>query len=231
MATFSLRRWRLITTCVVIAAMVAALVFARGSATSAHETPRLASAEIVDALLFSEGPGADYLTSMKREVEWTEELRGFQRAVMDAIAEDHYYSEEFAEHMQSGDPLRVQEALNRLAGTVQETLNRLYGPEVINEAFRAVEVAWESEDLLRDSVQDKELAPLNADLGLFINRETLAYIHTFVFNDQVITNVTFIYVLYIFFEFANSLGEVSNRTRLAREIQAARIAADLRYAG
>src|SRR5688572_2783272 len=123
------KQWRSLLVVVLAAAVMLGLTLGRGTA-FASTTPRLSSAEIVDGLLFNEGPAAPYLSSIDRdEIRWTSELRGVQAGIRSAVTTDPtgYYTSAFPQEMQSGDPRAVQKALARLGETVYTYLAQHYG--------------------------------------------------------------------------------------------------------
>ena len=137
------RRWRPFLVVALAAAIGAGVTFTRGTAFADENprAPRLTSAQIVDALLFEEGPAAARLSFIDRPlVAWTDELRGIQGGIRSALAADAsgFYGASFATAMQSGDPGRVRTALGRLGVSVYSYLEQRYGADRVDDAIRAM---------------------------------------------------------------------------------------------
>ena len=143
------RRWRLLIAAVAVITGIA-LVNQNGAGASVQTAaPRLTSVEIANAVLFNEGPAAQYLASFQRSpVRWDEDGLVAKGAVLNAIRNDTsgYYSSTFAQQMQSGDPEAIEGALDHLGSTTKDALVQSYGQQRVNDAIAAAPGVITNED-------------------------------------------------------------------------------------
>jgi SdpC family antimicrobial peptide len=103
--------------------------------------PQLTPAQIADGVLFNEGPAAQYLTSVTRDqIPWTTQLRDVQSDIKAALESDAsgYFRSQFVQQMQSGDPMAIRSALQRLGETTRQVLETRYGTDSVDKTLQAV---------------------------------------------------------------------------------------------
>jgi hypothetical protein len=141
---------------VIVATLVVATGIAvwRGTLASAEAgAPRLPASDLVDAVLFCEGPAARYLDPDGRPaLVWSDGLRQIQRDVKAAVAATGGIP--LAERLQSGDPGQVDAALKDLGRIVREVLDRRFGRAEVEEAARRVDQLFADE---RADIVDNQL--------------------------------------------------------------------------
>jgi hypothetical protein len=111
---------------------VISLTWQSGAATAA-EAPRLSAIEIADGVLYNDGAAAPFLTSLRRGPgpEWNETARRTQQLIHQSIGSDPRFAASFAERMQSGDPMRVRNALTGLGRITRQVLDRQFGRDAV----------------------------------------------------------------------------------------------------
>lgn len=130
-----MRRSRGLAVLVALVLAAGGLYLWQGRAEAAEQAPRFSAVELSDAVLFNEGKAARHLASLGRgQIPWTDTLRAGQRAINESIAKDQRWATEFAESLQSGDPVKVQGALRQLSERARDVLNRLWGNDVVDKA-------------------------------------------------------------------------------------------------
>ena len=130
-----MRRSRGLAVLVALVLAAGGLYLWQGRAGAAEQAPRFSAVELSDAVLFNEGKAARHLASLGRgQIPWTDTLRAGQRAINESIAKDQRWATEFAESLQSGDPVKVQGALRQLSERARDVLNRLWGNDVVDKA-------------------------------------------------------------------------------------------------
>lgn len=151
-------RWRpLILAALAVAVGVTFVVSRAGTATAA--APRLTAIEIVDGVLFNDGVAAQYLTELRRgKTEWNDELRRVQRLIHDSVSADPRWASSFAQRMQSGDPRKVARAMSELGVIARQVLDKLYGPDKVDEAILDIDKKWAEEQLTKASIAHTEFS-------------------------------------------------------------------------
>lgn len=135
------RPWQLVVGLIATAAVVTA---STGTVQAAPEepAPRFSAVELADAVMFNDGPAAEYLAGWDRpETEWTDATVLSKEAIDEAIANDPEWGAAFASRIQSGDPQRIEGALKDLAEYSRVVADELFGPKVVDRAVEAAGLA------------------------------------------------------------------------------------------
>jgi hypothetical protein len=130
------KTWRSVAVLAAVAATGSAFALG-GQASAAPAT--LSATAIADGVLFNNGPAAALLKSVDRTpVQMTDELRAVEAEVNKAISADKtgYYTSQFSQQMQSGNPRSVRNALSHLGDTTRAVLNQHYGTAKIDAAVK-----------------------------------------------------------------------------------------------
>jgi hypothetical protein len=132
--------WRASLVVAVAVVTAISLVATRSAfATSTRPAPTFSSTDIANAVVFNEGPAAAYVPTVGHaNIQWTDQVRGVQAGLLNAIRTDPtgYYSTDFAKQMQSGDPQAVQLGLQNLGATVRTFLEQNYAVGQVDDMLR-----------------------------------------------------------------------------------------------
>jgi SdpC family antimicrobial peptide len=222
MAKFN-RGWRsLVPLALAVTAGVAFATWRAGEPVQAAEVPRLKAGEIVDAVLFNDGPAARYLTGLRRgPTEWDEEVRKLQREVKAAVEKDPAFAATFVAQMQSGNPRSTAAAMSRLGMVVRAELDSMYGTRAVDEAIAKLDQAFGEQRLV--SVQD-QAAVQNNEFSYDNGNDVWLAVDVVV----VASAVAVVAVLVVASAIDFTPREYSDRTMLAHEVFINRLATDLR---
>ncbi|WP_212829688.1 hypothetical protein [Catellatospora sp. TT07R-123] len=158
-----------------VAALVGFVQPGTGNAGDRSGVPVFKPADLAVAVLFNDGPAAGYLSSLNRpRPERTDVLLKSEAAVAEAVAGWRAGSS-FAEQIQSGDPVKVQDALRQLAVLAKDVLEKLYGKDLILQAVDRVIDGISKQHLITAITLDSELSLYNGDI-LWIDNDVALYV-------------------------------------------------------
>ncbi|MDG4809440.1 hypothetical protein O7634_22060 [Micromonospora sp. WMMD1120] len=102
--------------------------------------PRYRATEISDAVLFNDGPVANWLVHLQRPpTRWTPALRYAQSALNAELTRRGSWSEAaIGQRIQSGNPVVVRDGLVTLVAVAREVFNRTFGKETVDAAVLLV---------------------------------------------------------------------------------------------
>lgn len=211
----------------VVLATALAVAFAtwRANRASAEgEAPLFTATEISDGVLFNEGPAAAYLVELNRgpqPLPWTDEMRMIQRQVNEAILAEPAWAQGFAEQMQSGDPVLVEEGFMRLSEIVRRVLDDRYGPDTVDRAILDIDQRWDDDKLIR-------LAMLPNEFAFDNGHETWWALDAYVAAEVAVVALIAIALAAVWIKPIKDGFDFSERARLAHEILIQKIAGGLR---
>ena len=211
----------------VVLALAVAVAFATWRANQAHAeggAPRFTPTEISDGVLFNEGPVADRLLDLNRGPHpwpWTEDLRAVQRQINDGLLADPALADRFAEQMQSGDPIQVDEAFTSLAGIVRRVLDDRYGPDAVDRAIFDLDRKFVDEKLIR-------IALLHNEFAFDTGHETWYALDAYVAAEAVVVALVAVALAALAVKMVVIPGDFSAKAQLAHEILIQKIAGGLR---
>jgi hypothetical protein len=100
---------------------------------SPSDKTTLTAAQISDAVLFNDGPAAAKLVTMRRPpTQWSADLRDVQSKINEKLTAS---PGSFADSMQSGDPVKVQSALQDLSKIARTVLDDRFGASAVDAAL------------------------------------------------------------------------------------------------
>jgi hypothetical protein len=116
-----------------VAGATAILVATSASASPVAPAPRMSPATLANGILFDQGPAAGYLsTFFHSTLHGAAEVR-LEQAVDTDLAGAGPAANAFAEEVQSGNRIEVEQALNWVAEQLYNTMTRLYGAAVAGQ--------------------------------------------------------------------------------------------------
>lgn len=173
-SNFRIRRWLPVA----LVAVVTAGLFTAGQVRAAtpRETPAFTAAQLSDGLLFNEGPVAGYLRELDRPApERTEDAQRAATAINKAIEADPKWAASFADRLQSGDPKRIEPALNELASLSRTVLEELFGKESVDQAVRDLDQV-----IKKDGDEEFKDFFFHTQVALYEHHVLLLYFYWFV---------------------------------------------------
>lgn len=220
MARFGKFRRSLIPLALALTIGAGITVWQAGSSQAA-DVPRLKPGEIVDAVLFNDGPAAKYLTGLRRgPTQWTDELRKLQWKIKVGVEKDPVFAATFVAQMQSGNPLYTARAMSSLGAITRRELNELYGYRAIDEAVAKIDQAFGEQRLAvvqdQAAVQNNEFSYDNGNDVWFAVDAVVA-----------VSAVAVVAVLLVASAIDFTPREYSDRTMLAHEVFINHLATDL----
>lgn len=231
-------RWRSWTALALSVAVGFALAGWHGGSASAMEVPQLKAGDIADAVLFNDGPAAQYLTALRRpNFRWSEELRAIQRSVRSAVEADSKFAATFAARMQSGDPRQCQSAMSDLGLLARRVLYARYGDQRVDQLARLVDSAFGEKKILLDAILNHQF-DLDDDINLQLHtifvldtdftRDTSWHADVEALLDTAVDTVTPVTLVLATIDVFNLPMENSERSQLAGEVLINHFATDLR---
>ncbi|HZM78817.1 MAG TPA: hypothetical protein VFC19_24070 [Candidatus Limnocylindrales bacterium] len=194
----------------------------RSGSVQAAGAPPLKAGEIVDAVLFNDGPAARYLTALRRgPTQWTEELRKLQREIKATVEKDPAFAERFVAQMQSGNPLYTSAAMSNLGRIVRDELDEMYGYRAVDEAVAKLDEGFGEQRLA--SVQD-QAAVQNNEFAYDNGNDVWLAVDVAVAVEVAVAVAVALVAVAIDF----TPHEYSDRTMLAHEVFINHLATDLR---
>jgi SdpC family antimicrobial peptide len=194
----------------------------RAGSVQAAGAPRLKAGEIVDAVLFNDGPAARYLTGLRRgPTAWTEDIRKLQREIKATVEKDPAFAATFVTQMQSGNPLYTAAAMSRLGVIVRGELDEMYGYRAVDEAVAKFD----------QSFGDQRLASAIDEAAVENNEFSYDNGNDVWFAVDVLVVAAAVVAVAVFLVATVGDGtphEYSERTRLAHEVFIGHLATDLR---
>jgi hypothetical protein len=132
--------------------------------TPSNTVPKLDAVTISDAVLFNQGPAAQYLAKLNRpQVTMTDDLTAIRTDIDTKLAADSAFASDFATRMQSGDPAQVQAALTDDATSyIRPALDTQFGADAVDSAVAAFDDELEKHVILDVNLQ-REFALYNAN--------------------------------------------------------------------
>ncbi len=101
------------------------------SVPSVRPPPRMSAVDLANGVLFGQGPAAPYLRDVEPpDQRLTSKMISVERSVDEALRMSPSLARASASDLQSGNPLRVSEALVSLWGLVQPAYNREFGTRI-----------------------------------------------------------------------------------------------------
>ncbi|WP_089255183.1 hypothetical protein [Asanoa hainanensis] len=97
--------------------------------------PRLTAAQLADGILFRDGVAARLLLGKETGATLTPAQRGLERAVDAAVARDGAWEASFATRVQSGDRVKVEQALRDLGVLYRGVLDAQVGAKAVDRAL------------------------------------------------------------------------------------------------
>jgi len=221
MARFQRFRRSLIPLALAVAVGIGFAVWRAGSSQAA-EVPRLKAGEIIDAVLFNDGPAARYLTGLRRgPTSWDEELRKLQQEIKAAVEKDPAFAATFVAQMQSGNPVYTARAMSSVGVIVRRELDEMYGHRAIDEAVAKIDQAFGEQRL---AVVQDQAAVQNNEFSYDNSLDVWFAVDAVVAVSAVAVVATLVVASMIDF----TPREYSDRTMLAHEVFINHLATDLR---
>ena len=152
---------------------------------------------------------------------WTEDLRAVQRQINDGLLADPALADRFAEQMQSGDPIQVDEAFTSLAGIVRRVLDDRYGPDAVDRAIFDLDRKFVDEKLIR-------IALLHNEFAFDTGHETWYALDAYVAAEAVVVALVAVALAALAVKMVVIPGDFSAKAQLAHEILIQKIAGGLR---
>lgn len=160
------KRWHVMVSMLVIVTLGAYTSATSASADPVSSAPRYTAVQLVNGILFADGPAAPRLKAIHpRGVKHNADLRRFENRVDGAVAADSAFATRFVADAQSGDNSRVQSALHLLGTKISPILADQIGQKKARklraqarEALRKQVPSGSSDDELQQDVYQVQIS-------------------------------------------------------------------------
>ncbi|GAA2195041.1 hypothetical protein [Micromonospora lupini] len=97
--------------------------------------PKFTAVQLVNGILFQDGAVAARLAGHDNGGELNDAQRSLEKAIDDSVTQDGAWADGFTGRIQSGDRVRVEQALRDLGVLYRSVLDKRYGSSVVNKTL------------------------------------------------------------------------------------------------